>query len=303
MKLKIDKKIFKKPYLYLFISIGILLFTIFMIGTFLDAQIAKSIYNKTSWFGYAFDKFGQLTFLIPVNFCIVGVIILLKDKYKEYSVQIFIFKVVYFTIIYVATLFYLFTPIIKNNKDLHIHELSVDLFNTIVFWLFFILTSIFYKLNPNFVEQRNFIWKVGLVIGYIIIIALSTEILKNIFSRPRPITTNILNPESSIEFREWWNITYTYGFGKNKSFPSGHTTSAITILGLALLFKKDSLYYYGIILISFISAILVGTSRMVLGKHFLTDITFAASLAVGWYLLFENYFLNLLNQKLGGSYE
>lgn len=303
MKLQIDKENFKKPYLYLFIFIGIVLFTVFMVGTFLDAQIAKNIYNNKSWFGYAFDKFGQLTFLIPLNFCIVGVIILLETKYKEYSVQVFIFKVTYFTVIYATTLFYLFSPLMRKNQDQHIHELSVDLFNTIVFWLIFILTSIFYKLNPNFTEQRNFIWKVGLVICYIIAIALTTEILKNIFSRPRPITTNILNPNSSIDFKEWWNITYTYGFGKNKSFPSGHTTSAITILGLALLFKKGSLYYYGIILISFISAILVGTSRMVLGKHFLTDITFASIMAVSWYILFENCFLKILTNKLGGSHE
>ncbi|ATZ18162.1 phosphatase PAP2 family protein [Mesoplasma melaleucae] len=297
MKLRIDRENWKKSYLYLFISIGIALFTIFMVGTFLDAQIAKEIYQKESCFGYAFDKFGQLTFLIPVNFCIVGIIIWLENKYKEYSVQTFIFKVVYFTVIYAATLFYLFTPLMRKNQNLHIHELSVDIFNTIVFWLIFIATSIFYKLNANFTDQKNFAWKVGLVICYIIAIILTTELLKNIFSRPRPITTNILNSESEIDFREWWNITYTYGFGKNKSFPSGHTTSAITILGLALLFKKDSLYYYGIILISFIFAILVGTSRMILGKHFLTDITFATIIAVSWYLLFENCFFKTSKQK------
>ncbi|ATZ21707.1 phosphatase PAP2 family protein [Mesoplasma tabanidae] len=299
MKLLKDKEILKKRYLYAFLSIGIILFTVFMVGTFLDAQIAKNIYQEKSWFGYAFDKFGQLAFIIPVNFCIVGILIYLSDKRKDWSVQVFIFKTVYYTLIYAGIGFYLFSPLM-SNKEKHIHEVSVDIFNTLMFWMVLIGTIVFYKLNPNFTEQKNFLWKIGLVIIYIIMISLSTEVLKNIFSRPRPIKSVI---DGDVPYREWWNITYAYGFGKNKSFPSGHTTSAITILSIALLFKKDDLYYYGVILVAFIFAALVGSSRMVLAKHFLTDITFACIMALSWFLIFENVFLKILNKKLGGDYE
>ncbi|AVN59077.1 phosphatase PAP2 family protein [Mesoplasma florum] len=299
MKLLIDKEKIKKPYLYVFLSIGIVLFTIFMVGTFLDAQIAENIYKENSWFGYAFDKFGQLTFLIPVNFCIVGIFIYLTRKKKDWALHLFMFKTVYYTLIYAGTIIYLFAPLMSKEEK-HIHELSVDIFNSLVFVSLFIAINVFYKLNPTFVEQRSFLWKAGLVIVYIITISLTTELLKNIFSRPRPISSVI---NGTYEYREWWNITYAFGFGKNKSFPSGHTTSAITFLGIALLFKKDTLYYYGILAIAFLFAALVGSSRMVLAKHFLTDITFACIMAVTWFLVYENVFLKILNKKLGGDYE
>ncbi|ASZ09243.1 hypothetical protein CK556_02670 [Mesoplasma chauliocola] len=298
MKLKLDKKILKTPYLYVTATIFALLIIVFLLGTFLDAQIAQNIYKENSWYGYAFDKFGQLTFLIPINFCIIGIFVFLSDKRKEWDVQLNIFKIVYFTLIYAGTIMYIFSPLIRKNSKPY--ELSIDIVNTIIFYSIFILTIVFYKMNPKFTEQKNFIFKVCLVIGFVITISLTTEILKNVFSRPRPINSVI---SGELEYREWWNITYANGFGKNKSFPSGHTTSAITILGLALLFKKDSLYYYGIILISFISAILVGTSRMVLAKHFLTDITFACIMAYSWFLFFENYLVKVISKKFGGNNE
>lgn len=96
--------------------------------------------------------------------------------------------------------------------------------------------------------------------------ALFAQILKNVFSMPRP--KQFFAPGQYAFFID--GVTHT-GFA---SFPSGHSTSVFalaTILALLEKNKKTNVAYL-------LGAIAVGYSRIYLGQHFLNDVLMGASI-------------------------
>ena len=76
-----------------------------------------------------------------------------------------------------------------------------------------------------------------------------------------------------------------------KSFPSGHTACAITALvfsTLPLIADKKSPLSKIIFIFGFIFAVIVGFSRLIMGAHFLTDVTMGA---VGCFVVFSGYYI------------
>jgi undecaprenyl-diphosphatase len=93
-------------------------------------------------------------------------------------------------------------------------------------------------------------------------LALST-LIKNLVGRPRPFTTYPFIEKLST--------------GGSNSFPSGHTTDAIT-LAASLSFAFPRWY---VIMPSFAWALTVGYSRMHLGVHYPSDVIAAIFLGTG----------------------
>ncbi|TFG30457.1 MAG: phosphatase PAP2 family protein [Promethearchaeota archaeon] len=120
------------------------------------------------------------------------------------------------------------------------------------FWL--ILAIIFFFLG-NFLVPALFMI---ITMSYVFIVAP----LKLIIKRPRP-QQKCDNVESLISKRKF-------------SFPSGHTFIA-TSFGLVLAFYFDDFFWF--IAMLFLG-IMVGTSRVFLGAHFLSDVLFSYTMAV-----------------------
>ena len=123
--------------------------------------------------------------------------------------------------------------------------------------LWFFIAAILFWMNK---EKKSFtLASLILVSGFI------TGILKQIIARPRPDGILVLESES------------TY------SMPSGHSTIATALASYTWFAKKIS---QNIKLIIIILTILVGTSRIYLGAHYLSDVIAGLLLGtiIGWFI-------------------
>lgn len=124
--------------------------------------------------------------------------------------------------------------------------------------------------------------------------ALSVELVKNIWGRVR--FRDLLAAESFEAFTPWWSPQWFTG---NKSFPSGHTSAASAALLLTALpsvFPKLRKYETRIFIVTALYTFAVGASRLVVGAHYLSDITVGALVGFAWYYCARRFFLE---KKLG----
>ncbi|MBP9989106.1 MAG: phosphatase PAP2 family protein [Ruminococcus sp.] len=110
------------------------------------------------------------------------------------------------------------------------------------------------------------------MLGGVAIGAIITNIaVKNIVARPRPYT------HTDMPFYQWW-INAGRHLESDKSFPSGHTTSAMAAMtGLFCVTDKKISW------LAFLFAILMGMSRIFLFVHYPSDVLggFIAGLIAG----------------------
>jgi len=106
------------------------------------------------------------------------------------------------------------------------------------------------------------------LISAFVVSALLAQILKNVFSMPRP--KQFFPPGQYPYFID--GVTHI-GFA---SFPSGHSTSIFALATLLALFDKNKKGNVGYLLI----AVAVGYSRIYLGQHFLGDVLTGSCIGV-----------------------
>lgn len=135
-----------------------------------------------------------------------------------------------------------------------------------------IVMLLFYKFN-------KYIYYVGLLmLSSVLLSGVITNFLKFFFGRSRP---KMLIDEGGIyTFKFFAKYEYSY-----ISFPSGHTATAFSIgVALALLYPR-----YKFMFLFF--AIIVGMSRVVLQKHFLSDVLIGGLIgAMTSIYLYEKFF-------------
>lgn len=129
--------------------------------------------------------------------------------------------------------------------------------------ILFILLSLIFML---FKKTR----KIGAgMLGGVIIGALITNVtLKPFIERPRPFELyEYLNDPNALLFKEWWEGMGSVPASSMRSFPSGHTTSAVAALVPVFLFcdKKKSW-------LALVAAVLMGASRNYVMVHYPSDV-------------------------------
>jgi len=107
--------------------------------------------------------------------------------------------------------------------------------------------------------------------------SLVATLLKRIIGRARPMEWTV---EAPLSFTPWnWNA-YTY-----QSFPSGHSTTAFSLaLTIAFLWPRSFWPMLGF-------AALIALSRIVLGQHYITDVTAGAVLGTLGAFAVRNFFV------------
>ena len=137
------------------------------------------------------------------------------------------------------------------------HRTTLD---TVFAWITFMGDGLFTVIVFVIFLLRRAWSKATQVITAFLLSALIAQILKNIFSMPRP--KQFFRPGVYPYFID--KVTHV-GFA---SFPSGHTTSIFALATLLAIFTKNRTAK----LACLIGGLLVGYSRLYLGQHFLGDV-------------------------------
>jgi len=137
------------------------------------------------------------------------------------------------------------------------HHSTLD---TIFIWVTFLGNGVFsVVVFVIFLLQRRWSQATQVMVAFLLS-ALVAQILKNLFSMPRP--KQFFAPGQYHYF-----IDGVTGLGF-ASFPSGHTTSIFALATLLAIFTKNPKAKIAFLL----SGIAVGYSRIYLGQHFLGDV-------------------------------
>lgn len=285
--------------------IFLLFLALVLIGTFFDLQISKAIadlnfgeYYSKNYFGLTFEVIGELPVYILA--CCCALIILLNINYKNKNLSFFV-KLIFFILasgamflVFFKAFGYIFKHMDMKSYLYEPYVISVFIFFSLVITILIYL--LLKKLDASTIQQLLYF-----AIFSILVIAVSnaiTQSLKPIFTRERFRTMKYLNDSTFSGYTPWYlinkTITEVAGIGSDafKSFPSGHATSAASLICLLFLFdlfpklktKRKKLVLY---ISVFLWISIVAISRIVMGAHFFSDVVFGAFITIFSFLFFR----------------
>ena len=167
--------------------------------------------------------------------------------------------------------------------------------------------------NPQTGSAVSYVIIVGgiaLAVAAFITLVPGVTLLKSIFHRPR--FRSIIATDYGVEFHNWWvrcgnykQYMEVFNLPKEefKSFPSGHTGAAAVLIIVApflpMLDEKYQKLQLPLIYGALAWTLLVAFTRMLVGAHFLSDISMGAILAVVCMLIGNEILIHLktLNPK------
>lgn len=239
------------------------------IGTFNDFQISSYLFNTNSLFGRLLASYG----MFPAT-----VLIMVSSFVFMFNTDKLYFKLIG-VLLLIGSFYFGIINGYEYNLGLNIIQSSI-----VSIFVYFIPSIFLYKyLNRN----KENLFRLALTIVLVILLQLLiVNIIKLIWLRPRMI---LIMGESNVGFMPWYVKGKYIGDIKLdliKSFPSAHTSTAASILLMFLINKKHQIVNY-IVIITFI--LMVGLSRMIVGAHFLTDISFGALITLIVYNVVVKY--------------
>lgn len=287
---------------HLFSLFGIAILGI-VFGSFFDLQINQAIYSVNNGFGIAMSAFGCLPVYIGLSCYGAGYFIIgLKQKNMWARIGLIILGI----IAIVASIYF--------QADMIV---SVNAFNIQdMFWYVGIPIGIViaglgcwlgYHLFIRFENIRQLLIILLIAPLVLLMATLIVNITKGIMCRPR-FRFLYTYASTMSDYRNWWETgtsvkdAYINTMGVTseefKSFPSGHTATIFSLIPFLVYLPKINekyckyetiLFYIGLIWI-----LLVAFSRILVGAHFLTDVSFGLLIGVAIFTCFD---LVLFNKK------
>ena len=275
----------KKLRLHLYIILGFFVVT-FVIGTFLDEQVSKALFHRDDTFGLLVSSVGTLPGYLLFSFIGGGFLsIALKKQYK-------IGWTVVFYVLCAACL--ALTIVFAGREFFGVNGFNIPSIKWVGYMIvvpFALATTYlgYYLINKT---ERKGVWIVLVISAFFIFMALvpGVTLLKSIFHRPRYRSITLYD---EITFHNWYQPCKNYkdlmsitGLTSEefKSFPSGHAGgSALTIMFALLVpyfVKGQDKIQLPLLYGSFVWVILVSFSRILVGAHFLSDISMGSILTV-----------------------
>lgn len=249
------------------------------IATFNDLAIAKSIYNEDMIWAHVFKIIGE--FPIYLGLLVFGITYFHLTSKKS-------IKNILAVESFVSTFLLIFMPF-RYLVKLNIISMGIITLLSVV--LFYFLMRLSYKIKKENYEK---IKTVSLICFVGIIAQLSViYLMKLMWSRVR-----FLELENYSSFTRWYIINWFEGNGT--SFPSGHTSGATNIMYLTLfvpLFTDDKKKHYLTEGFCFLFIALTAVSRLVLGKHYLSDVTAAFAITYVLHIIVSKSIIDRQKKK------
>lgn len=269
------------------IIILIVLCLFMIIGSFYDYPISLALYNQKNPFGIFFASYGQL----PAMLCSgVGGLLLMRVYHHDKRIKR-VLSIVFGILLQVMAVIG-----IAVDPVLYMHiPMAVSCIIALVIVGSVDITILKMTKDASIDMMKKVMW---LFIGTMFIELIVINIVKILWARPRMRMITAMN----VDFQPWWVIgsemkdsLMALGVVSEefKSFPSGHTgnaacmmlLSALPLICSSLKGKESLLFVVGIIF-----TLLVAFSRIIMGAHFLTDVT------VGMTVTFV--VMNIMNQLI-----
>ena len=270
-----------------------LLVAIFVVVSFFDLSVTKTLYNPSNVFGRVFEFIGEQPFQF---FAVLSSVILFRFRDKSVLWKNVLFGILS-AILAVFFAGYAGGQFFAYARDLGWGEL---------YWAFFLILFVYvigavaiaYTLSVKN-EREAVAYALSVIILYALVWLVMTG-LKTIWQRPR--WRYLVTTEDPISgFRNVWEPRPNWPFRSiYASFPSGHTMNAIaSFVMIPFLLRrfgiKDSIWLH---LIPYLWGILVALSRIIVGAHFISDVTMGYILGLLLYDLTFTFLFPFLEKRL-----
>lgn len=252
-----------------------------LVGSFFDYQISSALFNSSSLFGRFIEAAGELPFELTAS--IAGVMLVRAVRPDSRGSK---WLAVLGILVNVGLAGYEIIGSLRVGGKL----IAVQLVLTFV--LVIVANLIVYRLTRTTEPDELARWALMVLAVWIAQAIILNAIVKPLWSRPR---MRVIEVTPGLNFQPWWVIgnpdKWAYiaaGVIKDgfKSFASGHTAHAAIGLMLAGLpaaaFKEEPSLRRVVFWTAAVVAALVAFGRIVIGAHFLTDVScgFALVLAL-----------------------
>ena len=240
------------------ILISILVIFLMIIATLFDLKIDQNINNPSSWWALIFEVIGE--FPIYIGLLLFSITYFNIQSNKK-------MKSLYLVLVYFSTFLFILMP---SRYFVSMKMLNLSIILLVSTMVFFLITYLSRKIKKEYYEKiKNIALMCG--IGIVVELLLIT-LLKQCWSRVRFFELD----EDYSQFTPWYIINWFEG--NHTSFPSGHTAGATNILYLSLitpLFTDDKKKHIFITSLCYVFIALTAFSRLVLGRHYLSDVVMA----------------------------
>ena len=251
------------------------------IGTFFDYQISSALFNSSSLFGRFVEAAGELPFELTAS--VAGIMLVRAARPDSKASK---WLAVLGILVNVGLAGYEIIGSLRVGGKLIAAQL------VLTFALVIVANVIAYRLTRDTDPDELTRWALMVLAVWVAQATILNVIVKPLWSRPR---MRVIEVTPGLDFQPWWVIgnpdKWSYiaaGVIKDgfKSFASGHTAHAAIGLMLAGLptaaFTEKPLRRRVIFWAAAVVAALVAFGRIVIGAHFLSDVScgFALVLAL-----------------------
>lgn len=267
------EKIFQKKYCLFIICV---LAGLMVIGSFYDYQISLKLYDPSRLFGILFASYGQL----PAMLCMsISGLLLIKIANPIKKVK-FILSYIFGGLLHVFAVL-----AITMDPMLYIQDMKLAISVIIAIILVGIVDVVIWKLVQD-TEPKKLKKMIILLLTTMFLEIIIINLIKIPWGRPR---MRMISQQSQAMFQPWWVIgserkeqLMAIGIAAEefKSFPSGHTGNAacaillgtLPFISARLKGKETLLFFIGVVM-----TMIVAFSRIIMGAHFLSDVTVGMS--------------------------